>query len=175
MTVLILGSTGSGKSAYAEKLIARLSSGARYYIATMIPYGEEGAERVEKHRRQRETLEFTTVEKPFCVSGISVPRDASILLEDVSNLLGNALFGGVCGGSEDDVFEDIKYLCEKCRVSVLVSISGLNSQSEYDDETCCYIDALNRLNQRLHVLADIVITMRGGVPVYTKGDDDALV
>lgn len=174
MTALVLGPNGSGKSAYAEKLAARLSSGAPYYIATMIPYGEEGLARVEKHRRQRESMGFITVERPSNVSEIPLPPGAAVLLEDVSNLLSNALFDGNHAGSEDDVFADITALCAKCRAAVLVSIDGLTAKSEYDGETRGFLDALNRLNQRLCGFADTVFVMRGGAPVFVKGDARAL-
>lgn len=174
MTVLILGSNGSGKSAYAEKLAARLSAGTLVYIATMIPYGEEGQARVEKHRKQRESMGFITVEKPSHVSGIPLLSDATVLLEDVSNLLGNVLFDGNRDGNEDSVFTDIITMCSKCRNAVIVSIDGPTAQPEYDEETHDYIDALNRLNGRISDFSDVVIMMCDGTPVFIKGDANAL-
>ncbi|MCL1796172.1 MAG: bifunctional adenosylcobinamide kinase/adenosylcobinamide-phosphate guanylyltransferase [Clostridia bacterium] len=174
MTVLVLGPNGSGKSAFAEKTAVRLSSGAPTYIATMIPYGEEGKARVEKHRKQREFMGFCTVEKSFGVSDIPIPADTVVLLEDVSNLLGNALFADKGLGNEDSVFTDITALCGKCRAAVLVSIDGLTPAQAYDDQTRGYVDALNRLNRRLSRFADAVIMMRDGRPVFAKGDAHAL-
>ncbi len=173
MKVLILGPNGSGKSAYAEKLAVRLSK-TRYYIATMIPYGDEGRARVEKHQKQRADMGFITVEKPFCVSAVPLPQDTVVLLEDVSNLLSNAVFDGDRQGSEDSVSSDITAMCAKCRHTVLVSIEGLAAESEYDSETRGYIDALNRLNQRLADFADAVIEMHDGEPTFVKGDACAL-
>jgi adenosylcobinamide kinase/adenosylcobinamide-phosphate guanylyltransferase len=155
MTVLVLGPNGSGKSACAEKIAAGMSGGALYYVATMIPFGEEGQTRVAKHRKQREGLGFLTVEQPSRVSEISLPQGATVLLEDVSNLLGNALFEH--GGDEDAVFGDIAALCAKCRNAVLVSIDGLTQSPGYDGGTNEYIAALNRLNSRLAKIADEVI------------------
>ena len=170
MTVLVSGANGSGKSAYAEVLAARLSSGVLYYIATMQPYGEEGRERVEKHRKQREKFGFITLEKPFFVSDFPYQPAASVLLEDVSNLLGNSLFDGkenICRNVNaditDSVFADIKALCKKCKNAVLVSIGGLRG-SEFDGETRVFTDALNRLNRRISDFADAVVTMNNGVP-----------
>ena len=42
MLYLLTGGSGCGKSAFAEQLLLTLPA-PRYYIATMIPYGEEGA------------------------------------------------------------------------------------------------------------------------------------
>ena len=173
MTILILGPNGSGKSVCAEKLAARLSDGALYYIATMLPYGEDGRIRVEKHRQQRADAGFITIERLNHVSAIPLPPDAVALLEDVSNLLGNALFGGERDGNIGGVYADITAMCAKCRASVLVSIDGLAAQSEHDGETRDYIDALNRLNGKLFEFADAVIAMRDGTPIFLKGDASA--
>ena len=51
MMILVVGSPDSGKSVKAEELAAELSGNEKkIYLATMIPFGEEGAARVEKHR-----------------------------------------------------------------------------------------------------------------------------
>lgn len=174
MNVLILGPNGSGKSVYAEKTAANLSTGALVYIATMIPYGEEGQARVEKHRKQRENMGFRTEEKPCIVSDMTASPDMTVLLEDVSNLLGNALFGSHPCGNEDSVYADIFKLCKSCRNSVLVSIDGFVPKPEYDEGTNCFIDELNRLNDRLSGFVDIVIKMSNGNPIFVKGDENAL-
>ena len=42
MLILITGTSGSGKSEYAEKICCGLAGSAKkYYIATMQPYGAE--------------------------------------------------------------------------------------------------------------------------------------
>lgn len=174
MKILILGPNGSGKSLYAEKLVSRFNVSLLYYIATMIPYGEEGMKRVEKHRKQRAELVFVTIEKPFVVSDIQIPPNTAILLEDVSNLLSNSLFCKDCNGNEESVFKDIAGLCRKSRHSVMVSISGLITGPEFDAETKGYISALNLLNEKLTRFADVVISMREGTPFIVKGDIYAL-
>ena len=173
MITLVLGANGSGKSVYAEKIAKKLavrrSAGALYYVATMIPHGEEGAARVEKHRKQRASLGFTTVEKPTGVSEIPLEADAVVLLEDVSNLLANTLFEQGAKGNAAAVLADIQALCGNCRDAVLVSIDGLTSAPEYDAETNAYIDTLNGLNHHLFHLADVVIQMQNGKPIFRKG------
>ncbi len=43
MMVLIIGGSGSGKSAYAEEYIGRIAGkGNKYYLATMQVFDEEG-------------------------------------------------------------------------------------------------------------------------------------
>ena len=53
-------------------------------------------------------------------------------------------------------------------------ITSLTPAPDYDEETRGYIDALKRLNCHLSEIADIVITMRDGTPVFVKGDAHAL-
>lgn len=170
MLTLVTGENGSGKSACAESLACR-AGGVRCYIATMIPNGAEGAARVGKHLRQREGRGFLTLELPYVVGSTDVPPDAAVLLEDVSNLLGNCMFGR--GGTAAEVLTDITALQKRCRVLVAVTIGGLDA-SAYEGETRNYIEALNTLNAALFDLADTVVEMQNGVPQLKKGEDDAL-
>ena len=64
MLHLITGGSGSGKSGYAERQVQMAGPGRRIYIATMIPYGEDGRQRVERHRKLRWEKNF---EKYFVV------------------------------------------------------------------------------------------------------------
>ena len=120
--IMISGANGSGKSRYAERIVAR-TTGERYYIATMRPCSEENLQRIEKHREQRKDLQFTTLECPYQVGAAEVERDGVVLLEDVSNLLANAMFER--GGDEASVYADIEALCSRCRLLVAVTITGL--------------------------------------------------
>ena len=63
MLRLIIGGSASGKSEYAERLVCSLS-GKRIYVATMEPFGEEGRERIARHRKLREGKGFVTAEVP---------------------------------------------------------------------------------------------------------------
>ena len=169
--VLISGSNNSGKSIYAEQLIAK-TTGDRYYIATMLPCTEDNHHRIEKHRAQRQGLGFDTMECPYQVGNAPVPSDGVVLLEDVSNLLANAMFEK--GGSSDSVFRDICALADRCRIFVAVTITGLKDDG-YDKETAAYINGLNEINQKLFDKASVAISMQEGTPVYQKGDAYVLI
>ena len=90
--ILVCGENSSGKSLFAEKLVSR-TEGKRYYIATLQPAGDFDQSRIEKHRRQREKLDFETLELPFGFQEAEFEEGSVILLEDASNLLGNLIFG----------------------------------------------------------------------------------
>lgn len=59
MTTLIIGYPDSGKSAMAERMVTEMSEpGERVYLATMIPFGQEGRDRIARHRKLREGKGF---------------------------------------------------------------------------------------------------------------------
>lgn len=65
MITLIIGGSGSGKSAYAEDyVLATAADLPKYYIATMQVYDAEGERKVERHRRLRAGKGFVTIEQP---------------------------------------------------------------------------------------------------------------
>lgn len=166
--VLISGGNGSGKSRYAEKLVSK-TTGPRYYIATMQPQTEENFRRVKKHIAQREGLHFTTLELPAHICKAEIQADGVVLLEDVSNLLGNTIFSRM--GNREDVRRDIIALKNQCSLLIAVTIGGLSSKG-YQGETAAYIDDLNFLNDSLYTLADAAVTMVDGSPVWEKGKED---
>ena len=92
--LLVCGGAASGKSAYAESMLCRLSGDApRIYLATMMPFGDEAASRIARHRAQRAGAGFETRECPCGLPDVSVPPDSAVLLEDIGNLCANELFG----------------------------------------------------------------------------------
>lgn len=93
MMALIVGGSGSGKSALAEQLACTLSD-QRVYAATMSPYGAEAQARIARHREQRNGLGFRTVECPQSLACLmrARARHGVVLVEDLGNLVANALF-----------------------------------------------------------------------------------
>lgn len=165
MLILVMGKNSSGKSAFAEALAVQLRQ-KRYYLATMLPYGEEGAARVQKHIAGRAGLGFVTLELPYTVGDSDIPADAVALVEDVSNLLSNAMFDQ--GVSALEVLEDIKLLSRRADCIIAVTISEFED-GDYSQETRHYIEALAWLNHSLHILAHTVIEMQEGRPILRKG------
>ena len=164
--ILICGTNGSGKSAFAEKLAAE-TGGELFYIATMLSKTPDNAARIKKHICQREALNVTTVELTYRVGDAPVPDGAVILLEDVSNLMANCLFDRRENASH--VLSDIFALLERCGTLIAVTISGLGRDA-YTGETAVYIDALNDLNRALFNRADTAIEMINRMPCIQKGE-----
>lgn len=168
--VLISGGNGSGKSRYAEELVSK-TTGPRHYIATMQPQTEDNFRRVKKHIVQREGLNFTTWELPIHIDQAEIQPNGVVLLEDVSNLLGNTIFSQA--GNREDVLGEILALRNQCSLLIAVTIGGLSSKA-YQGETAAYIEDLNSLNESLFALADAAATMVSGSPVWEKGNEDGI-
>ena len=117
MIALVIGGSGSGKSAYAEQMAVNAAgNGSLYYVATMQVYDEEGEKKVERHQKMRAGKGFLTIEQPRRleeaakkVAAESVPAEIAsagkvttekapigvkktVLLECMSNLVANEMF-----------------------------------------------------------------------------------
>lgn len=147
---LILGPNNSGKSLFAEKLATKCPDCPRYYIATMIPQNAENDLRIEKHRRQRNGKNFTTIEEPWDIHTLNLPENSVVLLEDASNLLANGIF--LHDSDMHETFSRIMTLADKCRQLIVVNISDL-TEGDYDKETNDYIRQMNQLNEHLEQVA----------------------
>lgn len=98
---LITGGSGSGKSLYAEEQTLWMSKQNEkqkagnpcIYIATMKPYGEETLKKIERHRQLRAGKGFLTAECYGRLDRICLPENSGILLECMSNLAANELYG----------------------------------------------------------------------------------
>ena len=163
MTVLIIGYPESGKSELAESMVMEMASpGERVYLAAMIPCGDEGAARVERHRKMREGKGFETIEAPFDAASAVEKKgdcaDRTVLLECLSNLAANELFERheSADAASDKIFSDIVKLKELVRSLVIVS-NHFEIKEEFDEETVMYAKMLDDLNDRISGIADQVI------------------
>ena len=185
MIVLVLGGPKSGKSLLAEELCLVRGDSEKYYLATMRVMDREGALRVEKHRKQREGKGFVTIERGREITGavkdMAHPEAATVLLECVSNLVGNELFENpVWRGMDADkmdenplrrgmdvnepdaerfadaMVDEIGQLAGAVHHLVIVSSVYPLSDPGYDADTIRYVTYLHAVNERLKALADEV-------------------
>ena len=166
MIHLITGGSASGKSAYAEKLAVEAGEKTRYYLAAMKPWGKEGQERVERHRKMRAGKGFTTVECYTCREqaalslGEEKPEKRVILLECMSNLLANEQFEE--GGSDQEILArirgGIRSLQKRAETLIIVT----------KEETVRYLRLLGGVNRFLAQEADRVTEVVFGIPVVWK-------
>ena len=179
MITLIMGGSGSGKSAYAEDyVLTQAGESLKYYIATMQIYDAEGQRKVERHRKLRAGKGFITIEQPTdiaeSVSGINgeTGKNSIALLECMSNLVANEMFSGEQMPDVDTVVEEIVQgiasLTSQLSHLVIVSNNVFEDGIEYDETTLRYIEALGRINTRLAEMADHVVEVVVGIPVIIK-------
>ena len=170
MVVLVLGTPGSGKSKLAEDLTLELAEGdKKYYIATMIPYGEDGEERVKRHRNLRRGKGFVTVEQPVEIDALTetLPdiADSSCLLECVSNLVGNEMHDNKnLSMSYAELLKkiagEIECLAKSTKNLVIVANDFPEDGDGYDEETREYVRLANQVNIYLRNIANKVYEIK---------------
>ena len=164
MIYLVLGTPDSGKSRRAEGLVMDLAgNGPKYYIATMIPFGDAGKERVKKHRKMREGKGFETIEKTLRVHELAEELDkleeATCLLECMSNLIGNEMHDGYNIEKKPDelsqyITDSVMSLAKKAGNMVIVANVFPLEGEGYDEDTRKYVRIVDLVNQRLRKKVD---------------------
>lgn len=189
MMELVTGGSGSGKSAYAETIICglhgllcgtRKENASLYYIAHMIPCGQETERKIEAHRKMRAGKGFVTLEWYADLPGkLSDPGSSSlkgscVLLECVSNLTANEMYepDGAQNTGEDTaerVIKGVRMLKERCEHLVVVTNDVFRESVPDSEEMSAYKDTLGAVNRALAEMADRVTEVVYGIPVSIKG------
>jgi adenosylcobinamide kinase / adenosylcobinamide-phosphate guanylyltransferase len=166
--VLVLGGSRSGKSRYAEKLIASAGLPA-LYIATAEARDAEMQARIEVHRVRRGAA-WTTIEEPReLVNALlgAAERAQPILVECLTLWLANLM-----GAGRDIGFEIERLLAALPRlrapVVMVTNEVGLGIVPE-NDLARRFRDQAGLLNQRVAATADRVVFMAAGLPLALKG------
>lgn len=197
MMTLILGGSGSGKSAYAEDYLLRMTADKqnsdkseyrKYYIATMQIRDAEMQAKVARHHRLRQGKGFTTIEQPVALEKAlemlweseTQIQSVAVLLECMSNLVANEMF------SMEMLSMEVQEAGQVVTERVLQGVDALKSQADplvivtnnvfedgivYDTGTIEYIETLGRINERLAAEADEVIEVAAGIPQWIKKAD----
>ena len=175
MLVVVTGGSGSGKSAFAEETVLSLGEARRIYIATMQAFDEESHRRIRRHRCMRAGKGFETVERYTALDELILPKDCVILLECMSNLVANEMFreDGFHPQVADKITEGVKYLLCQAKHVVIVTTEIFSDGSLYEGESEQYKKELGKINQNLAGMADDVVEVVYGIPVWHKGGKKA--
>ncbi len=164
---LILGGARSGKSRFAEDLIANRHPSA-LYLATAEARDDEMRERIAAHRARRGAL-WTTIEEPLEIVNRLLTLDDQrqpILIDCLTLWLSN-LLGAAC-----DIGYEIERLLAvlpqmKVPIVMVANEVGLGIVPE-NELARRFRDHAGRLNQRIAARADRVIFMAAGLPLVLK-------
>jgi adenosylcobinamide kinase/adenosylcobinamide-phosphate guanylyltransferase len=164
---LVLGGARSGKSRYAETLVAAAAASGTY-IATAEAGDAEMTARIATHRARRGPF-WRTLEEPLDLAG-TIRRHAEparpILVDCLTLWLSNLMGAGRVIAHESET------LCAALRDAagpvVLVANEvglGLVPETPLGRE---FRDAAGRLNQDIAALADRVVFVAAGLPLVLK-------
>lgn len=176
MMVLVIGGSGSGKSAFAEGYTQSLSeSMTKYYIATMKVFDNEGQKKVLRHQMLRSGKGFLTIEQQTDLEqAIQKMKEEKrvVLLECMSNLVANEMFSEIEPVQEEIVTERIvkavRLLNANTEHLIIVSNNVFEDGKIYDDTTMSYIRAMGKINEKMAEIADEAVEVVVGIPLFLK-------
>jgi len=173
MLHLIIGGSGSGKSAYGERLMLEESPQHRIYLATMQPWDEECREKIRRHRQRRKDMGFTTIECYGRLKGLDIPEGSSVLLECLGNLTANLFYGPKGRTNQEEklaglMTDDILGLQKRAKTLMIVSNDIFSDGLCYEAETENYRAVLGQTAVNLAKAADCVTEVVFGIPVPVK-------
>ena len=156
--ILVIGGSGSGKSAYAEKVALECQKEKRhFYLATMHVFGEEGQKKVERHRKLRAGKGFVTIEQPTdivrCLPTLREAGGGVVLLECMSNLAANEMFDTEEPAGCEQVAE--KIVTQVGRLSQETGELVIVTNNVFEDGDLFYLDELSPEEMLAGMLAEI--------------------
>ena len=195
MIALVIGGSGSGKSAYAEQMAVKAAgNGSLYYVATMQVYDEEGKKKVERHQKMRAGKGFLTIEQPrrlkeaakkVATERVPAGKAAAgvgktVLLECMSNLVANEMFSEENLSAVMDkekirqlsgeIINGVTALHDSCDILIIVTNQIFEDGIRYDASTMDYIRLLGDVNRQIAERAEQVVEVVAGIPIFIKKD-----
>lgn len=171
MFILVSGGSASGKSGFAESLVAASPIQNRVYLATMRVWDTESEARVARHRDMRADKGFDTLERPEHLVGTALPLGCAVLLEDLPNLAANEIYGDTGRiGAYERVLAGLEHLKKSAALTVVVTGELFSDGVTYDPDTMDYLNCLARLNRAAADMADTVYEVVCGIPIIWKGE-----
>ncbi len=166
---LVLGGARSGKSTHAEALAAQRGGEQVSYIATAQIFDEEMADRIAKHRTQRDAA-WETLEAPLQVaSALREAKHNVVLLDCITLLASNWLLSE----GEEAALQAVDALLDTARDTRrdLVVVSNEVGSGVVPNNTLArrFRDLQGLLNRRLMDAADLGVLLVAGQPITVKG------
>jgi adenosyl cobinamide kinase/adenosyl cobinamide phosphate guanylyltransferase len=165
-STLVIGGARSGKSRYAEQLVAS-SPPPWVYVATATASDDEMTARIAEHRSRR-GAQWQTVEAPLDLPAALAGAPASAALVDCLTLwLSNLMFAG----RDIDIEVGRLEQAMAAREAPLVLVSNEVGSGIVPDNALArrFRDWQGRLNQRIASHAGRVVLVVAGLPLVLKG------
>lgn len=175
--ILVTGGCRSGKSSYAQRRAEGLA-GSRVFLATCPEVDEEMAQRIQRHRQQRDSAIWQTIEEPLAVAdAISKAKEYDTILVDCLTLwVSNLMFQNQSQEAaidEDQVAAKSVELMEaaKAHPGTVIFVTNEVGLGIVPDNPLArqYRDLIGRCNQTVGRAADEVVFMCCGLPLTVKG------
>jgi adenosylcobinamide kinase/adenosylcobinamide-phosphate guanylyltransferase len=164
---LVLGGARSGKSRFAEQLMARVPRN-RAYLATAEIFDDEMAERIRLHREQRGP-DWRTVEAPIDLASVLVretERGDAVLVDCLTLWLSNLM------GATRDIEQETAQLIGSLPQlgGPVVFVANEVGLGIVPDNALArrFRDHAGRLNQAVAAAADQVFFIAAGLPLRLK-------
>jgi adenosylcobinamide kinase / adenosylcobinamide-phosphate guanylyltransferase len=165
---LVLGGARSGKSTFAERLVAEVAA-SRLYLATATAGDGEMADRIARHRGRR-GAGWKTLEEPLDLIGAlkaHTQADRPVLVDCLTLWLTNLMI------AESDIDADISRLCDGLSglSGPVVFVSNEVGLGIVPDNAMAraFRDHAGRLHQAVAALASDVYFVAAGLPLKMKG------
>ncbi|AJG98008.1 adenosylcobinamide kinase/adenosylcobinamide phosphate guanyltransferase [Clostridium beijerinckii] len=175
MNYLIIGGSKSGKSEVGERVALTLNRNEVIYIATMNPYDKEDEERIEKHKKSREGLNFNTLEVPRDLDSVIniINCKDTVLIDSITSLLTNEMFveNHIIKNPSHKILSNLKQIMNNAKNVITVSDYIFNDAIQYDEITESFKKELAIINRGLANYCENVIECSFGLIKYIKHEE----
>jgi adenosylcobinamide kinase/adenosylcobinamide-phosphate guanylyltransferase len=182
--LLVTGGARSGKSSFAEQLIAGIGADIAY-IATAKAFDDEMTDRIKKHRLQRPASwqTFETPTQPSAVITGEGQRFAAMLLDCLTVMITNRVLAhpmdwdqptvAQLNAVEADVMAEVEAII-KAATSSSADLVAVTNEVGYGIVPLAplarfFRDCAGRVNQRMATAAAEVYLVVAGLPLQIKG------
>ncbi|MBE6086674.1 MAG: adenosylcobinamide kinase/adenosylcobinamide-phosphate guanylyltransferase [Clostridium beijerinckii] len=175
MNYLIIGGSKSGKSEVGERIALTLNRNEVIYIATMNPYDREDEERIEKHKKSREGLNFKTLEVPRDLDSVIniINCKDTVLIDSITSLLTNEMFNAndIIKNPSHKILSNLRQIMNNAKNVITVSDYIFNDAIQYDETTENFKKELAIINRGLANYCENVIECSFGLIKYIKHEE----
>ena len=171
--ILVTGGCRSGKSGFALNTAEKIAADGRIFIATSLQLDKEMKDRVLLHQTERGP-DWTTIEAPIQLPEAVIKYCASgrvLLVDCITMWLSNLLLDQEIAPNIGGYIEDIKSSLKRTACPVILVTNEVGTGIVPENRLARdYRDMVGTVNQELAELADQVVMVVAGIPVWIKGE-----